>query len=311
MRVLSVTNLFPTEAHPGETPSIKDQVDALQERGIDVDVLLVDRYRGKLGYADTGWHVFRAGFSRKQYDLIHAYYGLCGALARLQVVCPVIVSFRGSDLLSGRDGWIGRIVAKLVDGVIVMSDEMATASGRDDARVIPFGVNTKYFHPRPRDEVRSELNIPLDKHLVLFPWDPRRPEKRFDVAQQATHILGQHFPQLELVAIHNETHETVAKYMNACDALVLVSEYEGAPMAVREAMACNLPIVSVDVGDVRQVIGNTEGCYLCDRDPMDVADRLRRVLESRKRTLGFPRMAEQDVGWSADRVLEVYERVLK
>ena len=54
--------------------------------------------------------------------------------------------------------------------------------------------------------------------------------------------------------------------MNAADALVLASHSEGSPNAIKEAMAVNLPVITVDVGDAVDVIGATEGCYVVPRD---------------------------------------------
>jgi len=310
IRVLAVTNTYPTADAPGDTPCVKDQILALRAQGVKADLLLIDRSERKLSYARAAWQLFLTSFQSERYDLIHAFYGHSGLLARLQLRCPVVVTFRGSDLLGRRDGAIGKIVAKLVEGVIVMSEEMKRASKRKDAHIIPFGVNSMLFAPCPKEQTRRDLGLSLGAKLVLFPWDPARREKRFDIVEAAIQILQKEYESVHLVTVFNKPHEVVAKHMNACDVMVLASDREGAPMAVREAMACNLPIVSVDVGDVRQIIGDTEGCYLCRREPGDLAEKLGWALSRGDRTDGVRVVKHMHAAWASRQVISVYNLVL-
>jgi glycosyltransferase involved in cell wall biosynthesis len=123
-------------------------------------------------------------------------------------------------------------------------------------------------------------------------------------------LRGEH-PNVHLITVFNKSHEIVAKYMNACDAIALASNHEGAPMSVREAMACNLPIVSVDVGDVGQIIRGIENCYLCDQDAQDMAEKLGMVLSRGYRTNGSRAIREMDETWAAEQVLSIYKHVIK
>jgi teichuronic acid biosynthesis glycosyltransferase TuaC len=311
LHALAVTNTYPTASMPGDSPQILDQIEALKASGVWVDTLYVDRYTGLRGYITAAWKIFRLSFISKKYDLIHAYYGHCGFLARLQVRYPIVVTFLGSDLLHPRDGAIGKVVARLADGIIVQSEEMKRVAKRDDAYIIPFGINLNLFKPYPIDDARRELGLTLDEKLVLFPWNPARAVKRVDLIQEAIQIAQQKYSPLRLVSVFNQPHEIVAKFMNACNAMVLASDHEGSPMALREAMACNLPIVSVDVGDVRQIIANVEGCYLCTQEPTDIADKLILALDHPNRTNGEQVIRQKDAAWSAEQVLMLYDTVLK
>jgi glycosyltransferase involved in cell wall biosynthesis len=312
LRILAVTNTYPTTEKPGDGPQIRDQIEALKARGIEVDLMYIDRYRGKKrSYAQAALRIFLLSFKSKRYHLIHAYYGHCGLLARLQFRYPVIVTFLGSDLLSRRDGRIGKVVARLADGIIVQSKEMKRVAKRNDAYIIPFGVNLEFFTSYTAEDARRELGLGLDEKLVLFPWNPARPVKRFDLIQEAIRIVQQRYDRVQLIPVFDQPHETVAKYMSACNVMVLASEHEGSPMALREAMACNLPIVSVDVGDVRQIIKNIEGCYLCKRDPIDIAEKLGLVLERGSRTCGMHVVRQADAIRVANQVIQLYNSVLK
>lgn len=309
LNVLVVTNTYPTEQEPGATPCIKDQIDVLRAQGINVNLLYIDRHN-KLNYFKAMLRIFMTNFGRKRYDLIHAHYGHSGWVARAQFRAPVVVTFHGSDLLGSKDSKIGKPIAGLVDGVIVMSEEMKQVSGRQDAHVIPFGVDVSLFHTRIKDEIRRDLGLPLNEKLILFPWNPARTVKRFDVIQAALEILKQEHPEARLVVVFNQSRETIAKYMSACDAMVLASNHEGSPVAVREALASGLPVVSVDVGDIRQLIEDIDGCALAERDPQDLADKLGQVL-SRGTRLNIEEFEGKiDAAGAARRVMEVYTEML-
>lgn len=312
LHILAVTNTYPSAEMPGDGPQIRDQLEALKARGVEVDLVYIDRYRGKArSYAQAAWKIFLLSFGGRPYHLIHAYYGHCGLIARLQLRYPVIVTFLGSDLLGRRDGRIGKVAAGLADRIIVQSEEMKRVAKRADAYVIPFGVNPVFFTPCSPEDARRELGLALDEKLVLFPWNPARAVKRFDLVQEAVRILRQRYDRVRLVTVFDRPHELVAKYMAACDVMVLASEHEGSPMALREAMACNLPIVSVDVGDVRKLIEDTEGCYLCRREPSDIAEKLGLALERGGRTSGARIVRQADAVWAADQVVAIYDRLLE
>ena len=112
LRILVVTNTYPTQESPGDTPCIKDQLQALKEQGILIHLLHINRRKRFSSYVRAMRQVLILSFQRRQYDLIHAYYGHCGLIALMQTKYPVVVTFRGSDLLSQKDGAIGRFVAK-------------------------------------------------------------------------------------------------------------------------------------------------------------------------------------------------------
>ena len=235
-------------------------------------------------------------------------------LARLQARYPVVITFLGSDIIGeGWNGWhdrlIGRTISKLADADIVMSDEMARYVPSDRSNIIPFGVDTRLFYPQSLTTARKSLGLPLKDKLVLFPWDPQRQEKRYKTILAAAEIINRHFPT-RVLAIHNQEHIALAKYMNACDVLVLASEHEGSPMAVREALACNLPVVSVDVGDVATVIDNVDNCFIAACDPEDIATKVRKVFNNGRRSNGYRKIKEMDAAWGAEKVYAIYERLL-
>jgi glycosyltransferase involved in cell wall biosynthesis len=203
-----------------------------------------------------------------------------------------------------------RLIIPFVDRVILVSQEQKKKLECEKAEVIPCGINFDLFRPALKNKVREQLNLPRDKKLVLWLWQPTRPEKRFDIVQAAVALAREKDPSIELVLASGQPHELVPVYMNACDVLPLVSDGEGSPMVIKEAMACNLPIVSVPVGDVSEVIKGTDGCYLCSQEPSDVAEKLLLAVNYPDRTNGREKIKHLDQSVIAKRIIAVYQEVL-
>lgn len=306
-RVLVVTNMYPDAQNPDFGTFVQEQVEGLRARGLTVDVLVVGGKRRKLSYVD-GARRFRQHLRERHYDLVHAHYVFSGIVARLQHSHPLVVSFHGAAEMVGWVGLLCKALAPLADAVTVTSVKHKAQLGRKDAHVIPCGVDLDLFVPMPKGKARQRLGLPLEKKLVLFVGIVR-PEKRLDVIEAAVDLLRREDEDIELVVATGQPHERIPLYMNASDVLALASDYEGSPVVIKEAMACNLPIVSVDVGDVAQVIGGTGGCYICQRDPADVAPKLKLALARRQRTEG--RLAIRRLGLNAtvDSMLRIYEEL--
>ena len=308
MRVLVVTNMYPSEANPAFGVFVHEQVESLRRQGLQVQVLFVNGKESPWNYVRGIWQV-RQAVCQGGYDLIHAHYVFSGIMARFQRRCPLVVSFHGAGEMFTWVGWLCKALAPLVDAFTVTSQEHAAQLGRRGARIVPCGIDMELLKPRPQAEARRALGMDMGEKRVLFAAD-LRPEKRIDVARAAIALLQAEMPDVELVVVTGQPHSRVPLYMNACDALVLTSDCEGSPQVIKEAMACNLPIVSVNVGDVAEVIGGTEGCFLCQRTPEDVAAKLRRALSFGRRTQGRAAVAHLSLDTVARRIMAIYQEAL-
>ncbi|MAT41897.1 MAG: hypothetical protein CL609_06115 [Anaerolineaceae bacterium] len=309
-RILAITNMYPSAEDPGDSPCVKDQIEELQKLGLLVDVKIIDRKR-KLNYLLAAWDVFKESFGFQKYDLIHGFYGHCGLIACCQFRLPVVVTFRGSDILTFKDGILGQIAARFARKIIVMSDEMKKKSFRSDAVILPFGVNLDVFFPTDYIEARSSLNLSSDFRYILFPYDPKRSVKRFDLIQDIVNNVNNQGYPTKLLVVSDQPPHKVAEYMNACDVLVLVSDHEGSPMAVREAMACNLPIVSVDVGDVKALLEGVDNCYLTSQDVNEVTMKIIQSFIKGTRTNGWNKIRPYSNQAVSQSVVELYKSICK
>lgn len=317
MKILIVTSEW--ERYPGDISGIhvRQQVERLREAGLEVDVFPFRGEKKPLNYWQAACKLKKLNLA--QYDLIHAHHGQAGIVALAQKILPVVVTFHGSDLQgirtsSGRVTLIGyalkaisRWVARRADAVILVAQNLALQLPRGVAyQVIPAGINLDVFHPMPQSEARRALNLPQGKKLVLFVGDPARTEKRFWLAQQTMAHLPPSLPA-ELLVAHGIPAKDMPLYMNACDALLVTSSTEGSPNAVKEALACNLPVVSTDVGDIRARVMHINGCIVCeDSSPESLGQALIKILTNTRRINGRVFVTDLDEKFLIQKVINVY-----
>jgi teichuronic acid biosynthesis glycosyltransferase TuaC len=279
-RVLIVTNMWPYPGKPHYGIFVKRQVDSLIEAGLCCDVLFVRGFESRLAYVVAALSLL--GLSRKRrYRLVHAHGGETALVARLHLGAPLLVSYCGDDLLGtpAADGSvplrsrfrrsIQRTHARLARATITKSREMERAlpeRSRGRNTVIPNGVDSRMFSPLARDEARGQLGWPLDEHVALFVADPAVPRKRYWLARAACEQASSELPQLRLHVVADAEPREVPPLMSAADCLLLTSSIEGSPNVVKEALMCNLPVISTRAGDVEEVLSDVSPSWICDAD---------------------------------------------
>lgn len=321
IRVLMVTSDWLWNSWGGPAVFIARQADFLRREGIEVDLFPFRGARHPRNYL-AAWQEVRRRVQRGCYDLVHAQFGQSG-LTALPKHLPLVVTFRGDDLegIIGENGryvpagWllrlISRNVARHADAAIVVSEHMKRYLPRSvPAHVMPSGIDLQLFRPEPRDAVRRRLGLPLDQSLVLFVGNPALARKRHGLAQQAVAIVNRSMPT-KLMIGWELPHDQIAALMNACDALLCTSMQEGSPNAVKEALACNLPVVSVPVGDVALRLRGVAGCELCQDDRVDtIAAALERVLRRGQRIDGRSAVQHLDERILTEQLIGIYRSIL-
>ena len=323
MRVLVVTNIYPTEAHPANGAFVAAQVESLREVGTEIEVLFVDRLRGGRGVYRELAKTVRAGFDAMDPDLVHVMYGgvMSAVVTKAIRERPVLVSFCGSDLLGSRGGAVevlsghfGVVASKRAAvraaGIVVKSENLLNAlpKGVDSSRVwlLPNGVDLRRFRPMDRLACQRRLGWDPSRTHVLFPADPARPEKRFALAEACAARLNERGAGVELHVLKDVPHGEVPWWLNAARAILVTSTHEGSPNAVKEALACNVPVVSVDVGDVRARIEGVDGCFIAEATAVDLAAKLGEALERESPIDGRKRLNDVSVDHVAGKLLEIY-----
>jgi len=322
MKVLVVTNLWPHKADLTYGCFVKAQMDSLRPLGVDYDVLFINGRESRRNYWRGTQQLWKR-IQTRHYDLIHAHMGLSGLVARCQFSVPLVVSFMGFDVTGKYKGSdtippFGRfyqlssfLLARLASAVIVKNAELKRCLRLPSAQVIPNGVDLELFKPLDRDNARRILELDPKTKLMLFPYNPARAVKRFDVIESAVTRARQVIPELEILQVSAVPQSRMPLYMNAADVLVLASQSEGSPNTVKEAMATNLPVIAVDVGDTAELIGQTEGCHLVARDAKEIAAKIIEVCRKGTRTRGRDRMTKYAMGTVARQIVQVYSTVIR
>jgi teichuronic acid biosynthesis glycosyltransferase TuaC len=256
-------------------------------------------------------------------DLVHAHFGTITAFATVIAAnVPVVITFRGSDLnQSPSDGLVRNSIQKLLSNTAARFATAVILVSRDlrarlwfehsKAHVIPTGIDLDLFKPGSSTAAREKLGWSMDERIVLFNAGTSPKVKRLDLAEHAVELLRKRMPNVSMKVLRGKTpHESLPLYMNAADCLLLTSDFEGSPDIIKEALACNLPIVSVDAGDVRERTDGVKGTAIVARDAEAIATEMARVLTSNERSDGREKIAELDAAKIRDAVIDVYREVL-
>jgi len=328
MRVLAITNLYPSEDAPWNGVFVEQQIQGLVSRGVVVRVLFLDR-RGK------GPGVYLGLVPRLRRELaefcpqvIHVMYG--GVMAQ-QVTSerglpPVAVTFHGSDLLGENFSGLwrklvsrygvhcSRKAARRAQGVVVVARHLQKALGQDvdqsKVRVIPCGIDLQRFKPLDRSWCQGRLGWAPENFHVLFATSSGDPVKRPELARAAVDQLQKEGRRIQLHVLAGIPNQEVPIWLHASDALLLTSRQEGSPTIVKEALACGLPIVSVDVGDVAERIEGIANCHLAEAELADLTRKLDLVIQRRERIDCRQKLHELSLEAVAGKLDRFYQEML-
>ncbi len=289
---------------------VYEQIEAIKQNfGIEYDNFFI-KGRGALGYI-RNIKQFRKKIKEFKPELVHAHFGLSGLFACLQKSIPVIVTFHGSDVNNFCSRFLSKIAASLSKFNIFVNKKMIDKIGNySKSAIVPCGINLEKFYPINKTAVREQLQFKLDKYYILFSSTIDNKIKNYPLAKASLDKLSSN---VELIELKNKKREEVNLLLNACDMLLLTSLSEGSPQIIKEAMACNCPIVSTDVGDIREIIDNTKGCFITSFDPEDVAKKIEKALEFSRtegRTNGREKIKYLDNKIISEKIYKIYEKVL-
>jgi teichuronic acid biosynthesis glycosyltransferase TuaC len=318
IRVLAI---IPQPSSKGSFIFVERQIASLENAGVVCQSFMLAS-RSSPRALLVAWHQLPKAIRSFQPHLVHAHYGTMTAfLTILSTTLPVIITYRGSDLNPNRDqGWLRRAMGLLLSQIAALraariicvsnhlKDRLWWRRGR--VSVIPSGVDTTIFYPRCRNEVRAELGWGRDERVVLFNAAPPL-SKRLDLARSAVEVAQSLCGAIRFVVLDGTIPpDLIPILMNAADCLLLTSDWEGSPNVVKEALACNLPVISVDVGDVRERLLGVQPSLIVSRDAQEIGKGLAGVLKQSQRSNGRQLISHLSSEAIASRIVSAYRTAL-
>lgn len=291
------------------TPFIQEQINSLEKIGLPVIKFNIIG-NGILGYLKN-YRSLRKFIKKENIDLIHAHYGFAGVLANLQRKVPVVTTYHGTDI-NLKKGIVFSIFSIFLSraNIFVDPSQVKKLPKKKKSHVIPCGIDLDIFKPVERAKAREKMNFSKNDKIILFSSKFSRIVKNYELAREAINFLND--DSIKLIELKNFTREEVNLLLNAADVALLTSYTEGSPQFIKEAMACNVPIVSTNVGDVKWLRGNLEGFFITSMDYKDVAQKIKLALEIKERPNFRERLSNLNLDNQiiAKRLVELYSKIV-
>jgi len=300
---------------------VKRLAKALEGQGAHVNVMLSVKSSNLLNFIRQGRELQKL-VVQGQPDIVIAQYGtFTGLLVALFAPHPIVITYRGSDLNpTPSENWIYVLLKHLAshaasflsDGIVCVSSEVAgRLLCRKPIEIIPSSTDTDLFKPSNLEECRKKLGWELHVPTALFFAGNNPGKKRLDMALKVGELLRKKLSAVVLKIIHDEIPlSEVPVYLNAADCLVYLSDFEGSPNLIREACACSTPIVTVPVGDVREVLDKVTPSQIVERNPDLIAEAVNELATLQTRSNGRVKALCYSNDITARRTLDFYNKII-
>lgn len=306
-------------------PFIKSQRESLKVLGIDIQHFTLNG-KGLTGYLKSAFKL-RKYLKKNQVDIIHAHYTLSGWVAVL--ACsgkPKVLSLMGTDAYGEFIGvdkikftsryliFSTYLIQPFVQALISKSQNIEeSVYSKKKSKIIPNGIDLEKIAYN-KIGFKEELGLDPDKKHILFLGNKKNVRKNYKLLEEAMGRINSN--DISVVTPYPVSHDQAVKYMNSVDVTVVPSLMEGSPNVVKEAMACNCPVVATDIGDIRWLFGDEPGHFLTTFDPLDMAEKIQTAIDFAQQkgtTRGRERIIELglDSKTVAKRIIDVYKSVIK
>lgn len=286
---------------------IYEQIESIKKYcAVEYETFFINE-KGLLGYLKAIF-LLRKKIRTVMPDIIHAHFGLSGLVSCFQHIAPVVITFHGSDAYIFYVKWLSKIAASIsAFNIFVEQKIRSNIKGHGNYAIIPCGINLDLFYPMNKNIAREMLGLNKGEKYIVFSSRFDNVVKNYVLAKAAIELLDQNVNLLEL---KNRSREEVNLILNACDLALLTSTSEGSPQFIKEALACNCPIVATDVGDIKELVKKTEGCFITSFDPKDVANKIELALKFGNRTDSSSKILQFDNKLVAQKIYDIYKQVL-
>lgn len=292
IKVLHLTNNYPTEKNPDYGVFTKDQIDKVTSLGVYSKLIFINsRENGKVEY----WRAFRkvrALYNR--YEVIHCFHGLTLIIAFFATQkTPILISFQNpirhenesSPIINSFFILLYKSIIRSNRVYVIFKDAVPTRQrGNKRYYFLPNGVDLNAFHPKSRQECCQALGLDVSKTYILFvsSKELNRKQKRYDVFVNTLSILQNRYPDknFEMLLLSGAPRSRCIDYFNAASVHLLTSDYEGSPNSVKESLACNTPVVSTNVGNVADMLSGISNCFVAPQDPNELARFVLKAINS-------------------------------
>ena len=294
----------------GFAPFVTEQVAALEQLGVECRYFQV-KSKGIAGYLKH-LKALKKAISEFQPDVVHAHYGLCGLLANLQRRVPVVTTYHGSDINEKKVLPFSKLAMRLSAWNIFVSQKtIEIAKPKKKYSLLPCGIDISGLQLTDKQEARNKMHLQSDKKHILFAGAFDNSVKNAPLAKEAVALLND--KNVELLELKGYSRDEATLLMCAADAFLMTSISEGSPQVIKEAMACGCPIVSVDVGDVKERMEGVEGCFVAPtRNAEELTYLLKNAFAFKGRTKGHEKIVGDNLDnrQIASQLKEVYNHVL-
>jgi glycosyltransferase involved in cell wall biosynthesis len=276
-------------------------------------------------------------------DIVHSHMVHANLLARIvRFLAPIpvlICSARSID----EGSRFREILYRLTDSLCDLTTQVSHAGleryvrvgavPRHKIRYIPNGVDTERFKPNLEDRLkfRKELGVEGFVWLAVGRFDP--PKDYPSMLQAFARVVHKHSNTILLIAGDGPLRKTmenlarelgiekrtkflgirrdIPQLMNAADAYVMSSSWEGMPNVLLEASATGLPIVATDVGGNREIVlDGVTGFLVPPRNPEALARAMLRIMDlsdEERKEMGKRARKHIEVKFNLDRVVDLWE----
>jgi teichuronic acid biosynthesis glycosyltransferase TuaC len=317
MKVLQITSNYPTTAYPVFGIFVKEQIESLQKAGVECDIYFSNGkenggMKAHIASIFTVWKLIH----KNHYDVIHCHHSISGLILLLSggaFTHKCVVSYQSDPNREFGGKWLFHLLYLSFNKIIIKN----TSEYQREKKVVylPNGTNSSFFKPMDKSQCRKELGWDVNKHYVLY-MDSNagtRTVKRHDRYEEVLKILNKEFGDVVSVELTNTPRERIPIFMNACDLHLMTSDFEGSPNSVKECLCCNTPVVSTDVGNVRDMMGDIPGCYVTkEKNASELAECASKVFRSKEPFNGRELFLAKGYGIEnvAEKLKNVYQSIL-